>query len=178
MFERQQKRRPYCANAQQITLSLFSHCFTFLKENYFLHLYILYLFLLIMSCSICVHITQFLYYIFHLFQVFKRSKPSENSIVPNEAMTLFPPLLEGRDEKCSRAWTEKSAAVKVNRENAFSTDRCWPATILYWLTRPAGRSRPTALFYWTNCTFPISLLLSMLSMLLISKIAALVITPC
>ena len=135
--------------------------------------------LLIMSCSICVHFTLFCIIFFIYFKILlQRSKPSENSIVPNEAMTLFPPLLEGRDEKCSRAWTEKSAAVKVNRENAFSTDQCWPATILYWLTRPAGRGWPTAFFYWTNCTFPIGLLLLVLSMLLISKIAALVITLC
>ena len=111
LFERQQKRRPYCANAQQITLSLFSHCFTFLKKNYFLHLYILYLFLLIMSCSICVHITQFLYYIFHLFQVFLKKQAFwefncakwGNDSLSSLARRAWWKMQQGMDrEKCSR----------------------------------------------------------------------------
>ena len=174
MFERQQKRRPYCANAQQITLSLFSHCFTFLKKNYFLHLYILYLFLLIMSCSICVHITQFLYYIFHLFQVFLKKQAFWEFNCAKWGNDSLSSLARRAWWKCSRASTEKSTAVKVNRENC-NVDRLQFYACRHW---PAGWRQPTELFYWTNCTFPIGLLLSMLSVLLISKIAALVITLC
>ena len=121
--------------------------------------------------NMCTFYT-FLYYIFHLFQDFVTKK---------QAFWEFNCAKWGNDSlsslarrawwKCSRAWTEKSTAVKVNRENC-NVDRLQFYACRHW---PAGWRQPTALFYWTNCTFPIGLLLSMLSMLLISKIAALVI---